>query len=79
MGTVYRARAADGTIVALKFLAPSLADNPDVVARFAREIVMLTRLGHPASLRVRAHRMQDGTTWFSIARPRAYRPGNLSR
>jgi hypothetical protein len=55
MGTVYRAIAADGTVVALKFLAPSLADNPDVVARFAREIVMLSRLDHPAIVRVLAH------------------------
>ena len=52
MGTVYRAIAADGAVVALKFLAPSLADNPDVVARFAREIVMLSRLDHPAIVRV---------------------------
>ena len=36
MGTVYRAAAADGAPVAIKFLAPALADNPDVVSRFAR-------------------------------------------
>jgi serine/threonine protein kinase len=66
MGTVYRAAAADGTIVALKFLAPTLADNPDVVARFAREIVMLTRLDHPAIVRVRGHGTHDGTPWFAM-------------
>src|SRR3982751_4516130 len=38
VGTVYRAAAPDGAKVAIKFLAPALADNPDVVARFAREI-----------------------------------------
>ena len=67
MGTVYRAAAPDGTIVAIKFLAPSLADNPDVVARFAREIDLLTRLEHPAIVRVRAHGTQDGTPWFAMA------------
>jgi serine/threonine-protein kinase len=67
MGTVYRAAAADGAIVALKFLAPALADNPDVVARFAREIDMLARLEHPAIVRVRAHGTEDGTPWFAMA------------
>jgi hypothetical protein len=67
MGTVYRATAADGTPVALKFLSPSLADNPDVVARFAREIVMLTRLEHPAIVRVLAHGTHDRTPWFAMA------------
>jgi hypothetical protein len=67
MGTVYRAAAPDGTIVAIKFLAPALADNPDVVARFAREIDLLTRLAHPAIVRVLAHGTQDGTPWFAMA------------
>ena len=67
MGTVYRAIAADGAVVALKFLAPSLADNPDVVARFAREIVMLSRLDHPAIVRVLAHGTHDATPWFAMA------------
>ena len=68
MGTVYRATAvADGTPVAVKFLAPALADNADVVARFAREIATLTRLEHPAIVRVLAHGTQDGTPWFAMA------------
>jgi len=68
MGTVYRATAIDGgAAVALKFLAPALADNPDVVARFAREIATLTRLEHPSIVRVLAHGTQDGTPWFAMA------------
>jgi eukaryotic-like serine/threonine-protein kinase len=67
MGTVYRATSGDGAVVALKFLAPALADNPDVVARFAREIDMLARLEHPAIVRVLAHGTQDGTPWFAMA------------
>jgi len=67
MGTVYRAATPDGTKVALKFLAPALADNPDVVARFAREIELLARLEHPAIVRVLGHGTQDGTPWFAMA------------
>ena len=67
MGTVYRASAADGSTVALKFLSPALADNPDVVARFAREIDLLARLEHPAIVRVLAHGTEDGTPWFAMA------------
>jgi serine/threonine protein kinase len=67
MGTVYRALAADGAVVALKFLTPALADNPDVVARFAREIEMLTRLNHPAIVRVLGHGTHDSTPWFAMA------------
>ena len=68
MGTVYRATAIDGgPPVALKFLAPALADNADVVARFAREIATLTRLEHPAIVRVLGHGTADGTPWFAMA------------
>ena len=55
MGTVYRATGSDGKPVAIKFLSPALAQNSEVVARFAREIAMLARLDHPAIVRVRAH------------------------
>jgi hypothetical protein len=68
MGTVYRATTLEGgAAVALKFLSPALADNPDVVARFAREIATLTRLEHPAIVRVLAHGTHDGTPWFAMA------------
>lgn len=66
MGTVYRATAADGTDVAIKFLSPALAQNADVVARFAREITTLARLDHPAIVRVRSHGAEDGIPWFAM-------------
>jgi serine/threonine protein kinase len=66
MGTVYRAIAADGGKVALKFLSPTLANSPDVVARFAREIETLTRLSHPAIVSVLAHGVEDGIPWFAM-------------
>ena len=42
MGTVYRARRpGDAGPVAVKFLSPALASEPDVVARFHREVKLL--------------------------------------
>jgi hypothetical protein len=68
MGTVYRAITLDGGIlVALKLLAPALAHNPEVVARFAREIATLSRLEHRAIVRVLGHGTLDGTPWFAMA------------
>ncbi len=66
MGTVYRATGADGTDVAIKFLSPALAQNAEVVARFAREITTLARLDHPAIVRVRAHGAEGGIPWFAM-------------
>jgi serine/threonine protein kinase len=67
MGTVYRGvAAADGRKVALKFLSPALANSPDVVARFAREIEALRRLAHPAIVNVLAHGVEDGIPWFAM-------------
>ncbi len=66
MGTVYRATTADGTEVAMKLLAPALAQNPALVSRFAREITTLARLDHPAIVRVLAHGSEDGIPWFAM-------------
>jgi serine/threonine protein kinase len=70
MGTVYRATGPEGRgagkQVAIKFLSPALAQNSEVVARFAREIAMLARLDHPAIVRVRAHGAVDGIPWFAM-------------
>jgi serine/threonine protein kinase len=66
MGTVYRPTGSDEKPVAIKFLSPALAQNSEVVARFAREIAMLARLDHPAIVRVRAHGAVDGIPWFAM-------------
>jgi len=66
MGTVYRAAGPDGAGVALKLLAPALAQNPGLVARFAREVSTLARLDHPAIVRVLAHGNEDGIPWFAM-------------
>lgn len=48
MGVVFRARHVDsGDVVALKLMAPDLADNPDFRDRFIREAEAGPKLGHP--------------------------------
>jgi len=51
-GTVYRARDADGRIVALKMLHPHLSADPDARERLAREVANLRRVRHPAVAQV---------------------------
>jgi outer membrane biosynthesis protein TonB len=56
MGTVYRARAADGGEVAIKVLRPGVGvDRAAVLARFAREAEALRRLDHPRVVRFLGH------------------------
>jgi hypothetical protein len=68
MGTVYRARSARGEqpALAVKFLSPALAAEPDLVARFRREIALLEALDHPAIVKVRAHGESQGVPWFAM-------------
>jgi len=48
MGVVYEGRQISlGRRVAIKFLSPTLAENPEFVARFQREAAALARLTHP--------------------------------
>jgi len=67
MGTVYRARRpGDAGPVAVKFLSPALASEPDVVARFHREVKLLKSLSHPAIVRVIDHGAENGVPWFAM-------------
>jgi serine/threonine-protein kinase len=68
MGTVYRARAlSDGpSPLAVKFLSPSLAAEPELVARFWREVALLEKLDHPAIVKVKAHGQNQGVPWFAM-------------
>jgi hypothetical protein len=52
MGTVYRARDAEGRIVALKLLHSHLGANPEARERLTREVASLQRVRHPAVARV---------------------------
>ena len=66
MGEVYRARDSRlGREVALKILPPAVSQDPDRVARFAREAQLLAALNHPniaAIYGVEEAAADDGTT-----------------
>src|SRR5436190_21587891 len=47
MGTVFRARRPDGSVVALKVLRPELADDDTFRRRFEREGRIARTLSHP--------------------------------
>jgi len=68
MGTVYRARSlSDGqSPLAVKFLSPSLAAEPELVARFWREVALLEKLDHPAIVKVKAHGQSQDVPWFAM-------------
>ncbi len=53
IATVYRARASDGSPIALKVLSPPMPANAEILlARFEREAHTAARLNHPAIVRV---------------------------
>jgi serine/threonine protein kinase len=67
MGTVYRAHSLrDGQRLAVKFLSPSLAADPELLGRFSREVALLAKLDHPAIVKVRAHGQTQGVPWFAM-------------
>jgi hypothetical protein len=67
MGTVYRARSLrDGQGLAVKFLSPTLAAEPELRVRFSREVALLEKLDHPGIVKVRAHGEIQGVPWFAM-------------
>ena len=61
MGAVYRARDARlHRDVAIKVLLPTIADNPDRLARFAREARVTASLNHPNISQVHGLEESDG-------------------
>ena len=46
-GSVWKAQASDGTLVALKVLNPQVLDNQRVVKKFFHEAMILAKLDHP--------------------------------
>ena len=72
VGTVYRAVDTDtGTGYALKLLLPQVSADPEIAARFEREIEILERLSHPnvvgcvASGKTPAHD-PAGSRWYYV-------------
>jgi eukaryotic-like serine/threonine-protein kinase len=67
MGTVYRARHLKlDREVAVKFLAPQLAANPDVRERFTREAAALARINHPNVVRVFDAGIEEGEAFIVL-------------
>lgn len=72
MGIVYRATyTKDGTTVALKVLSPGVSGNPQVVARFEREMAILKRMRHPHIVPYFGGGRSNGQNYFAMA----YMPG----
>ncbi len=66
-GAVYRARTAEGALVALKVLQPSLTGDPNMVARFRREGATLTQLHDPHTVTTLAvGETDDGTLYIAM-------------
>ena len=67
MGVVFRARHVEsGDDVALKLMAPDLADNPDFRERFIREAEAGPHLGHPNIVPVFATGEADGELFIAM-------------
>jgi len=68
MGEVYRARDTRlGREVAIKVLPDSFADDPDRLARFAREAQLLASLNHPNIATI--HGLEEGIVGAGFSRP----------
>jgi formylglycine-generating enzyme required for sulfatase activity len=52
--------------VALKILAPNLLSNPEMAARFRREILICARLQHPNLVKVYDEGEENGVTFFAM-------------
>lgn len=71
MGTVYRARRAEGTnsspeVAALKVLAAELAVEVGFQQRFQREINILQQLDHPVIVAFYESGSEDGRFWYAM-------------
>ena len=65
-GAVYRARAADGTVVALKVLDPALARDGRFRERFEREASLAAKLEHPNVVPVLATGAAAGVHYIAM-------------
>ena len=79
MGRVYRAHhVMMDRVVALKIIAPEIASNDRVVARFQREMKLVGRLDHPNVVRAfDADQIQQGPVHRDGVRPRP-QPGRAA-
>ncbi|MFC1840057.1 bifunctional serine/threonine-protein kinase/formylglycine-generating enzyme family protein [Thermodesulfobacteriota bacterium] len=64
-GSVYKAKAASGNLVALKILNPQVLDNQKVVKKFFHEAMILAKLDHPNICRL-IEFFPDGTNYAIV-------------
>jgi serine/threonine protein kinase len=67
VGTVHRARDREtGEQVAIKVLLPAISRDPNVTARFAREMAILEKLDHPNIVGYRGGGVVDGQLFYAM-------------
>ncbi len=66
VGTVYRARAADGRLVALKLLSPALGEDAAFRSRFAHEARAAQEVAHHHLVAVLDHGEADGSPYLVL-------------
>lgn len=67
MGVVYRVEHARiGKLMALKLLTGELSRDQEVVARFKREALMVSKLSHPNTVQVFDFGVSDGLTYLAM-------------
>lgn len=63
-GAVYRARRADGTIVAVKVMLARVDADDEAIAKFKREAAITAKLDHPKIVRVLDSGASDAAFYF---------------
>jgi len=67
MGVVYRVEHARiGKLMALKLLTGELSRDSEIVARFKREALMVSRLSHPNTVQVFDFGVSEGLTYLAM-------------
>jgi serine/threonine-protein kinase len=67
MGVVWKARDEEtGSIVALKLLRETYAEDPDYVTRFERELELAKRIQSPNVVKVLGYGVRDGTPYLAL-------------
>jgi serine/threonine-protein kinase len=65
-GSVYRARAPDGRIVALKLLYDAEAERPSTIRHLAAEVALSRQLSHPGLVSLLDSGMWDGRPFLAM-------------
>ncbi len=77
MGVVYRVEHARiGKLMALKLLTGELSRDTEVVARFKREALMVSKLSHPNTVQVFDFGVSEGLTYLAMEYPARRRSGS---